>query len=104
MKLATYFFFDKISYKCFVVSIIITIFVPSLSINQLYRLTIMKRLLNNTTDFENWEIEHNDCEFDSYSEDKPMYYPCMVVYCVEESYIYNSHTIKYEFVYQNDFE
>lgn len=64
----------------------------------------MKRLLNNTTDFENWEIEHNDCEFDSYSEDKPMYYPCMVVYRVEESYIYNFHTIKYEFVYQNDFE
>lgn len=64
----------------------------------------MKRLLKDTTDFDKWEIEHNDCEFDSYFENKPLYYPCVVVYRVEESCVCNFHTIKYEFVYLEDFE
>lgn len=64
----------------------------------------MKRLLNNKEDFDNWCEDNDLCNYNSYEEDEPKYYPCIVSFRFADSggFIYDE--LYYEFVYLEDFE
>lgn len=64
----------------------------------------MKVLINNRKDFDNWREYNNSCDFISYAEDEPKYYPCIVTsrYVDTGDFIYDD--LYYEFVYLQDFE
>lgn len=64
---------------------------------------IMKRLLNNKEDFDNWCENIAPDNIFTYDEDIPNNYPCVVVftYIDETDRIYSD--VYYEFVYLSDF-
>lgn len=64
---------------------------------------ILKELLSSEIDFEYWSSGYSSDFLISSNEDKPKYYPCIVVYkYVESEYIKDY--VYYEFVYLDDFE
>lgn len=67
-------------------------------------LLIMKVLINNREDFDNWRANNDSFECISYEEDEPKYYPCVVSFRFTDSggFIYDD--LYYEFVYLQDFE
>lgn len=67
-------------------------------------LLIMKVLINNREDFDNW-CECNDSYVRlSYAEDEPKYYPCIISFRFADAgdFIYDD--LYYEFIYLQDFE
>jgi hypothetical protein len=66
----------------------------------------MKRLLKNSEDYKYWSDEF-DPDFyyiNSWAEDEPISYPCIVIYNEQEGFNTFKDTINYEFVYLSDFE
>ena len=66
----------------------------------------MKRLLKNSTDYRYWVDEYNPDMYypNSWAEDEPISYPCIVIYNELENSDTYKNTINYEFVYINDFK
>ena len=65
----------------------------------------MKRLLRNSTDYKCWVDEYKPDMYytNSWAEDEPISYPCIVIYNEQEGFYTYKDTINYEFVYLNDF-
>lgn len=67
-------------------------------------LLIMKVLINNREDFDNW-CEYNDSyNHISYAEDEPKCYPCIISFRFVNSDDLYYDDLHYEFVYLQDFE
>lgn len=67
-------------------------------------LLIMKVLINNREDFDNWCECNDSYNLISYTEDEPKYYPCIISFRFADSYHDNLYYLYYEFIYLQDFE
>ena len=64
----------------------------------------MKRLLNNKEEFTDWISGYNNMFYvNSYEEDEPLNYPCVVIYNERENFNSYKDDLNYEFVYLEDF-
>jgi hypothetical protein len=66
----------------------------------------MKTLILNSGDFNFWKNNYNSESFyiNSYAEERPLRYPCVVIYNEHENHDGIKNNIDYEFVYLNDFD
>lgn len=66
---------------------------------------IIKEVLNDKIDFENWRNNHLLDLAISSNEDEPKQYPCIIVYkYIDSEYINVIDYVYYEFVYLDDFK
>lgn len=65
----------------------------------------MKRLFNNKEEFTGWINDYNNNRFyvNSYEEEEPLNYPCVVIYNEKENFNSYRDDLDYEFVYLEDF-
>ena len=66
----------------------------------------MKTLLKNSEDFKYWLSSYNPQSYyiNSWAENEPILYPCIVIYHEQEDFNTFKDIISYEFVYLSDFE
>ena len=67
-------------------------------------LLIMKVLINNREDFDNWCKTNDSYNLISYTEDEPKYYPCIMTFRIIDAGYSIYDDLYYEFVYLQDFE
>lgn len=65
----------------------------------------MKRLFDNKEEFTDWISGYNRNRFyvNSYEEEEPLNYPCVVIYTESENFNSYRDDLDYEFVYLEDF-
>lgn len=65
----------------------------------------MKRLFNNKEEFIDWISYYKTSKFyvNSYEEEEPLNYPCVVIYNETENFNSYKDNLDYEFVYLEDF-
>lgn len=64
----------------------------------------MKRLFDNKEEFTDWISGYtNSFYVNSYEEEEPLNYPCVVIYNERENFNSYKDDLNYEFVYLEDF-
>lgn len=65
----------------------------------------MKRLFDNKEEFIDWINGYNNMFYvNSYEEEEPLNYPCVVIYNETENFNSYIDNLDYEFVYLEDFK